>query len=300
MTYKFKPLNKIKVFLLLICQPNLFGTSIVYNFRIAQITQQPFSDNSVQRHNTLIALLFDIYQKKYTGSNQNFTGELTGYIHNFNPYFFRIDFAFAHIKNKVNQQTTYTGTQTDDLLFTVGRIFHPSPKNSIILSGLFGIPTHANTILIHQSFGYAQVGLGPQIDGLYELNQNSSLIYGLRYLYFAPIKAYNSNQERFKITAGNIFDCLIASKTNWNKHGLEFGYTAKFDFGAHAKPMITDFAAQNNFMRSNLYLVYKYKFLINDIPNRVLFNIAFGRDHRSKIYGNKAIITSWFAWNINF
>jgi len=288
------------LYLLLLCQQSILSTSVVYNFRIAQITKQPFSDSSNKHNNTIVALLFNIYQKKYNGPSQNFTGELTGYIYDFDPYFFRTDFAFAHIKNKVAGTTTYTGTQTDDLLFTVGRNFQTSPKNSLTLSGLFGIPTHANTNLIHKSFGYAQVGLGAQVDGVYDLNQESGLIYGVRYVYFAPIKAYNSSQEKYKVTAGNTVDCLMASKTNWDKHGLEFGYTAKFDFGAHANPQITDFAAQNNFMRSNLYLVYKYKFLIHKTPNRVLFNIAFGRDHRSKIYGNKAIITSWLAWNVNF
>jgi hypothetical protein len=276
------------------------GTSIVYNFRIAQITRQSISDNQNNPHpNNLSALVFNQYQKKYNDSKQNFTGELSSYIRDLSPYYFRADFAFAHVQNKVDHTKIYSGTQTDDLLFTAGRNFTTSNKNTITLSGLFGVPTHNMKLLLHPEFGYAQVGLGAQLDGVYSFTANSALIYGTRYIYFVPRTTYDNLENRYKFTAGNNVDFILASKYDFDQNGIEFGYTNKCQFGTKIIPQITDLFA-NHYISSSFYLVYKHRFLIYNLPSRFLANIAYGFNHKQQALANKTVITGWVAWNISF
>lgn len=277
-----------------------FTTSMVYNFRIAQVTKQPLAEELNNRKHTILALLFDVYQKKYYGPHQSFIGALTSYIHDFAPYYVRLDFAFSHINQTVNHITTFTGTETDDLLLTAGCKIHHTPQNSVTLSALFGMPTHRMKILQHPNFGYSQIGLGVQVDGLHNFDTQTAFIYGTRYIYFIPRTADDYHKHKYKFSASNLFDLLAASKTNWGQHGLEAGYTARFQFGAQIYPDFDDIIEKTNCIRSNFYLVYKYKFLIKDAQNRLLFNIGYGFDHKSKTFGNKNIITLWWAWSINF
>jgi len=285
---------------MLLPNTNLLSISIVYNFRIAQITKQPITENTTQNH-MLSGLAFDVYQKKYTpGISQNFAGGLASYIYNFKPYYFRTDFAASHIRENDHHTTTFSGAQTDDILFTIGRNAKINDHNIVTLSGLFGIPTHKTLALQHVDFGYGQVGTGVQLDGAYTFHQNNSFVYGARYIYFVPRKACDDLGKKHTFTIGNIGDILVAYKKNWTKHGLEFGYTARSQFGAHISPSLDEIVQKTNYVRSSFYAVYKYKFFIKNISNRLLFNIAYGFDHRPKTFGNKYIITVWAAWNINF
>lgn len=278
--------------------------SIVYNFRIAQITKQPIvekPEGKDHKNHVIVALLFDQYQKKYcTNTHQNFGGGLGAFIYDFKSYYFRTDVAVAHIKERSNCITTFSGTETDDILFTLGRNFTIDENASITWSGLFGVPTHKIYRLQHVEFGYSQVGIGVQLDGLYALNSKGTFLYGARYIYFVPKKALDSTGQNYMFTIGNIGDLLFAYKNKWGHHGLEFGYTAKSRFGADVYPSFDEIIEKTNYIRSNLYIVYKYKFLIHDIHNRFLFNIGYGFDHKPKIYGNKYIVTLWTSWNISF
>src|SRR5205085_670436 len=92
-------------FRLLICMmigsyTSLFGISIVYNFRIAQITKQPLDGMLSEKKHMTIGLLFDQYQKKYNGTQQNFAGGLASYIYESRPYYLSIDGAVSHIHEK--------------------------------------------------------------------------------------------------------------------------------------------------------------------------------------------------------
>lgn len=278
----------------------LLGSSIVYNFRIAQITKQPILEQSSHFPNLVVLLPFGQYQKKYNGTKQNFAGGLASYIHDFSPYYCRTDFAVSKIKEKSDNITTFSGVETDDILFTMGRNFVLPGRGSITTSGLLGIPTHKIFSLEHLNFGYSQVGIGLQLDGLYSFNDSGDFVYGARYIYFVPRKAYDELHKKYQVTIGNIADILTAYKNNWHQHGAEIGYTLRFRFGAHADPFIDQFAQKTNYIRNNFYFVYKYRFLINNIPNRLLFNIAYGFDSSPKKFGNRYIITLWGAWNINF
>ena len=173
-------------------------------------------------------------------------------------------------------------------------------KRQHLLAGVFGIPTHKNYALLHPQLGYAQYGLGVQLDGSYAFNNKNAFLYGIRYIGFVPSTACDLENNKFKFSIGNIADILLASKNNWGKHGFEVGYTARFDFGAKVSPNFDDIVEKTNYIRSNYYAVYKYRFLINNIANRFLLNFSYSFDHVPKKFGNKFIIFIWTAWDIRF
>lgn len=296
--------NRIPKWFILVCilpYAHLRAISIVYNFRIAQITKQPIFEENNTQHHSVIALLFDQYQKKYHGdSTQNFAGGLSAYIYNARSYYFRVDTAASHIHSTTNHITTFSGIKTDDILITIGRNFKLNALNSTTFSVLFGMPTHCPNILKHTDFGYGQVGTGVQIDGSYDLQHKNHFLYGLRYNYFVPRTARDEQNNKYRFTIGNIGDLLFGYKHNWTHHGLEFGYTQRWDFGAAIRPHLDDIVKKINYTRSNFYFVYKYIFSINNLEHRFLFDVSYGFDQKPKKYGNKYIITVWGAWNIRF
>jgi hypothetical protein len=290
------------LFFILLLHTNLYPISMVYNFRIAQITKQPIheEDGTVKNH-TLIALAFEQAREKRNHIFQNYAGGLGSYIYDFKPYYFRIDGAFSNIKEVKNGLTTLSGTETDDVLFTAGRNFIINKKTRWTFSGLFGIPTHRIYTLQHSDFGFSQIGLGIQFDGGTELDRQAGLLYGARYIHFVPRKALDSLNVPHTFTIGNIADLLIAYKNNWDKkHGIESGYTLRFRFGAHISPNLDDIVKKTNYIRSNFYIVYKYRFIWNDTYNRILYYLSYGFDHKPRLYGNKYIVTLWVSWNISF
>jgi len=280
---------------------NLVSISIVYNFRLAQITQQPIFEKTDDINHIIIALAFDQYRKKYTRSiHQNFLGALGSFIYDPRPYYFRTDFAVSHIKEKTKSKTTFSGAETDDILFTLGRNFKINEYASLTFAGLFGIPTHKVFRLQRIDVGYSQVGLGMQFDGLYQLHHRTGLVYGARYIYFVPRNALGKPNQKYTLTIGNVADLIIALKNNWNNHGFELGFTERFRFGAHITPSLPDFTKKTNYIRSTFYATYKYRFLIRTVQNRFLLNFSYGLDTNSKIFGNRYIITVWASWNVSF
>ncbi len=288
---------------LLICNclascSHLFAISMVYNFRIAQITEPPQTTNE-KKH--AMALLFDQYRVKYDHICQNFGGGLASFIYNFDENYFRIDGAVSHIHEKQKDETTVNTTETDDILFTLGHNVRLTDKASITFSGLFGVPTHRLYRLQHTDFGYSLVGIGVQIDGLYQLKHDSLLYWGGRYIRFAPRHGCDSDCCSHRFTLGNIGDLLIAGKKSWcKKHGLECGYTFRARFGCRCIPFFDQIIQKTNYLRSNFYAVYSYDFKIENIPNRLFAYVSYGFDHKSKIYGNKHIATVWGTWQVSF
>jgi hypothetical protein len=278
---------------------NMYAVSMVYNFRIAQITKQPILEGHERKH-MIVSLIFDQFRKKYDGPWQNFVGGLGSFIYKPHPYYFRADFAVSHIKQVVSGVTTFSGTETDDILFTLGRNIIVDDITRITFSGLFGFPTHRIHTLQHVDFGYAQVGTGAQFDGSTDINHINAFLYGLRYIHFFPRSALDDLDEKHRFTIGNIADIFLAHKSTWGMQGFEFGYTARIRFGAHIHPNLDDTVKKTNYTRSNFYAVYKYKFLINNISHRLLFDISYGFDHSPKLYGNRYIVTLWASWNIGF
>ncbi len=280
---------------------DLVSISMVYNFRIAQITKQPIFEKPNGKSHTIVGLFFDQFRRKYTGVKQNFVGGLGSFIYDFGPYYFRTDAAVSHIVERADHITTFSGTETDDILFTFGRNLMKNDRNVVTLSGLFGIPTHKLLRLKHVDFGYSLVGIGAQLDGSYTLNHTNFLLYGMRYIYFVPRKGLDTVGEKHIFTLGNISDFLLAYKNNWNlHHGVEFGYTSRYRYGARISPNLDEIVQKANYIRSNFYGVYKYKFSINNVSNRLLFYAAYGLDHLPQTFGNKYIVTLWTSWNISF
>jgi hypothetical protein len=286
----------------------LCALSVIYNLRISQVTGEPIDENNYGNSSRVLALFFDNYQAKYVGDiKQNAVGVLTSFIHDFSSEFYlRTDFAVGHITEHIDHVATFSDTETDDILLTFGRHFIPHETTKLTISGLFGIPTHSIFALQHVDFGYGQLGVGAQLDGIYHLHYlhdtlyNTDFVYGLRYLYFVPGHAFDHQLNRYVFTIGNLFDILMSVKKKWGHHGIEGGYTRRWDFGAHIMPTIDDIVEKTNYTRNNFYFVYKYQFQIREIHNRLLFNIAYGFDSRPKDFGNKHIVFFWTSWVVHF
>ncbi len=291
----------IVCFILIGCTTNLACRSVVYNFRIAQITKEHIFETEHKRNHTLIGLLFDeISAKRYDSIQSNYFGGLGTFIYNFwESYFLRADFAVS----LVQQQSCFrhfSDTQTDDFLFTLGKNFKFNSKADLTISGLFGIPTHQVYALYQPDFGTGQFGIGAQLDSVYKFNTINSLLLGGRYVGFIPRSARDATCTRYKFTIGNIIDFLIASKNVWGKHGLEVGFTPRFAFGAKISPSLDDIIQKSNYIRCSWYSVYQYKCMLGNTIHRFLFNIASGFDAAPKKFGNKYIVFLWGAWDIKF
>ncbi|MBP9764774.1 hypothetical protein KBD08_00375 [Candidatus Babeliales bacterium] len=279
----------------------LAAVSIVYNFRIAQVTRQPIAAHTQKRPNSLSVLLFDFFQKTRTQNiRENYIGGITTYNRNFaEKYYLRTDFACAHTHQTIKQKTTANVTETDDILFTVGRNILAHEKLKVSISGLFGIPTHAVHTLQRVGFGTGQVGVGVQLDGLYHLKQKVDFLWGTRYNYFIPRNAFDAQCNSYKFTIGSIADILIAAQTsNPLSHGLEGGYAARWGFGIKATPTIAQLDSFN-YMRNNFYLVYKYTFLRQRFAHRLLLNISYGYDVKPERLGYNAVMI-WGSWGVAF
>ncbi len=278
---------------------NAYAVSMVYNFRIAETTREDVFAKKVEREDTVLALVFDQFRKKHSGIRQNFAGALASYIFSSGSYYVRADGAFSHIHAWDHAKTTFQDTASDDILFSFGAN-RANEQTSSTLSGLFGVPTHAITRLKHVDFGTGQVGLGIQFDQSRERGEQDSFLYGLRYIYYVPRKACDPCNHLHTFTLGNIGDILLAYRHNYDHQGIELGYTFRARFGAHCRPPFDDAVEKANYLRSNFYFIYKYKFSTERARHRLLLNIAYGTDHKPKTFGNKAIYTLWGAWQISF
>lgn len=298
--YKIKLILLVSIFV----NTTLSAISIVYNFRIAQITKRAFVEHEAKTDPFTITFLpFEQYQEKYQGGiRESFTGSLGAFVYDFaQSSYFRTDSAISYINQKAYQETIFSDMQTDDILFTVGHNFSPTNRSKVTFSGLFGIPTHQIYALQHAALGYGQIGTGLQLDGLHRLTNHLDFLWGTRYLYFVPQIAKDANENSYTFSIGNIADILLGLKRNWqSKHSLEGGYTARWDFGAHISPHFDDITAKTNYSRNSFYLVYKYKFETQRVLHRLLFDIGYGFDSKNKKYGYKRIATCWISWSINF
>ena len=278
-----------------------YNYSVVYNFRIAQITKQPITQTIKSRSASSMILVFDVYEQKYTGGiTDNFVGCMPSMIYNLKSSYARIDFAFAGITQKTKGCTTFCDTEPDDILVSIGHSFAINEQSKITFSGIAGFPTHPVYALQHVAFGYGQVGLGVQLDGIYNFFNDFHILCGTRYVYFVPKNAFDTTQNSYTFSIGNVADFLIALKNSWGKHGLEGGYAGRWDFGSCVSPAFDDIVKKTNYQRNSFYLVYKYHFEKGNIAHRLLLDVAYGFDSKPKNYGNKHIFTIWGSWAMNF
>ena len=274
----------------------LCGISIVYNYRIAQITRQPVS---ADYNKQAVVLIFDQYLKKHSGTRQNFFGGFGSFIYDFEPFYYRIDSAVSHIHEKsLNGARNFSGSAIDDLLFTFGHVTKINPQAAITISGLFGVPTHRTHELQHADFGSGQIGLGLQCDAGYQINKKHAIVGGVRYLYFVPSTGLDCFLVRHRFSVGNMFDFLISSRNNWGAHAFEFGYSVRAGFGLFVRPVLDEIEKQ--YGRSSFYGVYKYSYNTRHTAQRFLFNIAYGFDHGHRDFNFRHVITIWASLNVSF
>ncbi len=279
----------------------IFTISVVYNFRIAQITRKPIGDTTNTHPNSISLLLFDFFQKsKGLYLRENYIGGLFTYNLNFaQKYYFRADFADAHVNQTLKKAPNINVAESDDILFTVGRNILARERSKVSISGVLGIPTHSVNTLQRVGFGTGQVGIGGQLDGLYKLTPKIDFLWGGRYNYFIPRSAFDAQDNCYRFTIGNIADILVAFQTSKPLgHGIEGGYDARWGFGVHATPNIPQLD-RINYMRNNFYLVYKYTFLTERYAHRFLLNFSYGFDSKPKCIGYQAFMI-WTSWGIAF
>ncbi|HSW75562.1 MAG TPA: hypothetical protein VLG50_00810 [Candidatus Saccharimonadales bacterium] len=291
----------IFLLVLLLSHMPISTVSVVYNFRIAQVTRKPIALESNKRPNSFAPLIFDFFQKtRCLDIAENYAGGLLTYTRNFAKYYYlRTDFAVAHVDQKIEHVNNVNVTETDDILFTFGRNFTVGQHSKMTLSGMFGIPTHRVHTLQRVGFGTGLVGIGGQLDGLSPLGQHIDFLWGTRYNYFIPAKTCDAFGNSYKFTVGSIADVLVAFQTSRQlSHGVEVGYDGRWGFGIKACPVIPDLSLLN-YMRNNVYVVYKYTFLTERVAHRLLFTISYGRDAKPKLHGYNAVMV-WGSWGIAF
>lgn len=194
---------------------------------------------------------------------------------------------------------TYSGTKTDDILFSAGKV-HTFERGSLTFSGLFGIPTHKIFSLQHADFGTGQFGIGVQCDGIYGFSAHDSIIAGGRYLYFFPGTALDLMCDRHRFSIGQAVDLLVAHSHIWRTIGIEYGYEVRFPWGSLICPPFAGLTHAPLPVESSFYFVYKYLFHTKHTTQGFLFNISYGFDHNHMPLANKHLITLFAAWGISF
>jgi hypothetical protein len=269
--------------------------SLVYSFRVAQITQRPIVHEKDNKPDSIAPLIFDYFQKsKNFNIRENYVGGFVTYNHNYIRNYFRADFAVAHVGQTVNCEKTVNVIEPDDILLTFGRNIMNNQTASMTVSGLLGLPTHDVNTLERVGFGNGQVGIGAQLDGIFKFKKYD-FVWGSRYNYFIPRTAYNANHDKYKFTVGSIADILVAVQTNTLLgHGGEVGYGGRWGFGAEATPTIA-ILDRLSYMRNTFYGVYTYTFLTEKCAHRFLFSFSYGFDSKPKLYAYDAwmVLGSW-------
>jgi hypothetical protein len=291
--------KNILFILMLIYFTRTNSESIVYNFKIAQITKSADMNNNVFNF-----LTFNLYREKYNCAQKNFTGEMVSYIHNLRPYYFRIDTAYGYYFEKLNDQKTFKGENLDDILITFGKTFHQDYKNDT-LSCLIGIPTHHATSMDSINFGVGQYSLGIQFDTLHKVGKQD-LLFGSRFLHFFPRKIYHADYYGYKFTPGSLIDLLAGYKKNWANKGLEFGYNLAFRFNAQLDccddniNKNQEILAKYNITRSSFYLALKYFFNTCDIKNKIFLIMSAGFDHDPAPFKVKKLFNCSLSWALSY
>jgi hypothetical protein len=288
--------------------PLLYSTSVVYNLRIATTTRRQASESTPLRPSVGAVTLFDQWRHQYDGIRQDVIGGLGTLVYVPRPFYMRVDWAAAYLKQK-HGPVQFSRVETDDLLFTAGYSHALGHKSRFTVSGLFGLPTHKDRSLDFFQFGPAHVGLGLQIDGSCtyssenNLHQRYSIMGAARIIHFFPRTTtghFNGVAGRFNFTIGNVADLLIAHNCTWGHHNLEVGYNPTFLFSTRIHPFVKIVIDQARSITSNFYAAYQYNFSVNNLPSAFVLGCSYGFDHIRLPINDKRVITLWASWGINF
>jgi hypothetical protein len=296
--------------ILLICffcffSTNIFAAiSIVYNLRIAETTKHILFEQIFKKPILSTITIFDQLRKKNNGTRQNIAGGLGTFNYTHEPFYARIDFAAAHVRETLDD-ITFSRVQTDDILFSSGYSHAFGKRIKLTFSGLFGIPTHRDTSVDHIQFGYAHLALGVQTDGSFRYSENNNLSIrpAVRIIHFFPKRVtfiVNNAPERFNFNIGNLVDLFIAHHVKFGKNRFECGYNPQFFFAAKIKPDLEIAIQKSNYIRSSFYSSFKHYFTIKELNNAVTAALSYSFDHTGSPSGHKRIVTIWGSWTINY
>lgn len=281
------------------------GVSFVYNLRIAEISKRQAS--SVQQQKAKgpflnVTALIEQTRKTYNAIHQNVFGGLESLIYLSKNAYARVDWGVARVSQTFNEEH-FSRVQTDDILFSGGYGYSISDKTRFTFSGFFGVPTHKETAFERGiQMGVAHVGLGAQIDNVFQYSDNHALYSAVRYIRFFERKAKIPLLENrtFVFNPGNLSDLFIAHNSKFGSNRFEFGYNATFLYFPTIKPILLRIIDETAFIRSSFYVSYFRIMMLKDHPSGFVVAMSYSFDHKPKTIGLKRGFSIWGAWGINF
>lgn len=295
-------IHKVARYVVMLCLvPNLLqavGISFVYNLRIAETTAQ-LECTEKHRNPFGVGATFITQEriKREANHTQRFTGCLGSLMYAPRCYYVRAEFGAAHVRDKTTD-TTFSRTQSDDVLFLAGYTYSFSKKFRGTFSGLFGVPTHQDKNLEGLQFGYAHKGIGGQLDGsyTYSANQQYSLRSAFRYVHFLPRDVCRDG-ESFDYKIGDLIDVFIMQNCTWGKHVLELGYDAFWSVSPKITPYDALVIAKDTYARNILFATYRYK--ARDTAG-ILAGFSYAFDRGDRPFDCKRLYTFWASLLLRF
>ncbi|MCL5875886.1 MAG: hypothetical protein M1114_05430 [Candidatus Dependentiae bacterium] len=275
----------------------LATNSIVYNLRIAETTKDV--PRKPEYPGIAIITPFVQLREKYDKTKLIFGGGLGTLLYVTKTYYARVDGALARVVQKSKDQCR-SRMQTDDLLFSGGYKFRLTNRINMTLSGLFGLPTHDDTHFDMGQFGYAHIGLGPQIDVSFILDALSrhSIRTAFRFIRFFPRYAftYQSLPERVvDFTMGNMIDFFLAYHFVFGKNQFDIGYDANIYNHVRTNNQIAP-----TFVRNIGFVSYKRVFSVCDHPASLDLAFSYANDTPRSTTNYIRLITGWVSLGFDF
>jgi len=290
---------------ILICLP-MHGITLVYNLRIAETTRTQLKHLVQKRHSIIAVTPFAQFRQLLKDAHESAVGGLLTYIYMKEHFFARVNAAVGRVHAQSDTlEASFSRTQIDDILATVGYAFSVHDRLSMGASLHFGVPTHADSSLQVVQLGTGHVGLGAQIDVAYSISNTQALMAAARFIHFFPRKVdieLNEIMQNFDFALGNAADLYLTYQQNWGpRHQIEVGYNPTFLFDANAQPPLPDLMAQINSTTHSFFGSYRYGFLIkNTYPSAIIVGASYGINPLPERFGNTQIENVWFSWGINF
>lgn len=283
---------------------NNFTVSLVYNLRIAETTKRQKIKLPEGRPSIGSIAIIDQERKRYDGHHQRVTGGVGTLLYTPDRYYIRMDFGAAHVSEAAPFRTC-SKTESDDIVFTAGKGFSRGEQVKFAFSGIVGFPTHTDHSLQRLQCGTGHIGLGGQFDGSYTFlnHSNHKLLGALRFLHFFPRTAplaINNTCRFFDVHLGNLFDILIAHNAAWGRHRLEYGYNPSTAFSVAVCPPLPGVRSSGFAVRNNFYASYFYGFKIRHHLSGIICGLSYGFDYPRLDAALKHVVTTWFAWGVNF
>lgn len=293
---------KYLVYLAYLCFTDMHGVSVVYNLRVAEITRRQAIEPKFANPSIASFALLNQSRQRVDCVKENITSNLDTYMYIGKRIYFKTDVAWGRVRAQ-HPDYTYSRTQTDDILFTLGYSKSITKKTKLTISTLLGFPTHEDKILEGIQLGTGHNGLGIQCDGSFIINaeRTQSILGAVRYIRFLPAStklSVNNCCKYYELDVGNLVDIIAGYNHRFGTNVIECGYNASFLFSASIEPALESLSNSLNYIRSNFYGAYKHVFLRKKHPCGIILAMSYGFDNRPKIFKN--IFTVWAGWGINF